>query len=84
VNLSALRPDVRAEWDELRQHDVLFLLAIRPPDAVTANYMAQAGRGAAGEAAGFMERAGLRYVRGCEVVEIRDEGEAAGSVGWAG
>lgn len=27
------------------------------------------------EGVGIMERTGLQYVRGCEVVEIRDEGE---------
>ena len=29
-----MRGEVRAEWDEIKQHDVLFLLTIRPPDAV--------------------------------------------------
>lgn len=76
VNLSNLRPDIRAEWDELKQHDVLFLLTIRPPDSITANYMAQAGQGAAKEGGvGLMEQYGLRYVRGGEVIEVRDEGE---------
>lgn len=42
INLSNLRPDIRAEWDELKQHDVLFLLTIRPPDSITRSYMAQA------------------------------------------
>ena len=41
INLSNLRPDIRSEWDELKQHDVLFLLTLRPPDSITANYMAQ-------------------------------------------
>lgn len=41
INLGSLRPDIKAEWDELRQHDVLFLLTIRPPDSITASYMAQ-------------------------------------------
>ena len=36
-----MRPEIRSEWDELKQHDVLFLLTIRPPDSITANYMAQ-------------------------------------------
>jgi intron-binding protein aquarius len=32
IDLASLRPDIRAEWDELRQHDILFLLArTRPP-----------------------------------------------------
>ena len=85
LNLGNMRPEVRAEWEELRQHDVLFLLTIRPPDSITANYMAQAqagrgggGSGRSGEAMSgdVMERYGLQYVRGCEVVELRDEGEA--------
>lgn len=75
MNLGALRPDSRAEWDQLRQHDVLFLLTIRPPDAITASYLAQNGGGKEG-GLGVMERYGLQYVRGCEVVEVRDEGEA--------
>ncbi|EFN59246.1 hypothetical protein CHLNCDRAFT_29663 [Chlorella variabilis] len=74
INLATLRPDVRAEWDELKQHDVLFLLTIRPPDSITANYMAQSGQGVGKEGGvGVMERSGLQYVRGCEVIELRDE-----------
>lgn len=30
-NTRFLRGDVRGEWDELKEHDVLFLLTIRPP-----------------------------------------------------
>lgn len=75
-----MRPDVRAQWDELRQHDVLFLLTLRPPDAVTAGYLRGARQAAAaqngqGQAEpNPMEQYGLQYVRGCEVIEIRDEG----------
>lgn len=28
---------MQREWDELKQHDVLFLLTLRPPDGVTAS-----------------------------------------------
>lgn len=31
INTKFLRGDVRSEWDELKEHDVLFLLTIRPP-----------------------------------------------------
>ena len=41
INTGNMRPEMRSEWDELKQHDVLFLLTIRPPDSITANYMAQ-------------------------------------------
>ena len=59
-DLASLRPAIRAEWDQLRQHDVLFLLAIQPPSAPS------------GSAASPAERFGLRNVRGCEVIELRD------------
>ena len=59
-DLASLRPAIRAEWDQLRQHDVLFLLAIQPPTA------------SASSAASPAERFGLRHVRGCEVIELRD------------
>ena len=58
-----------AEWDELKQHDVLFLLTIRPPDAHAA-----AAAHADGRTPNPAEKFGLVYVRGCEVIELRDEG----------
>ncbi len=62
IDVKTLRHDVRREWDDLKQHDVLFLLTIRPPtqqevEAMTAN----------GRVPGVMEKYGLVYVRGCEV-----------------
>lgn len=67
INLSALRPDIRAEWDELKQHDVLFLLTIRPPDSITRSYMAQAkvGGAPAAPAAPGCRRASIRRHPGC-------------------
>ena len=35
----------------------------------------QNGQGTKEGGVGVMERFGLQYVRGCEVVEVRDEGE---------
>ena len=68
---AALRPDVRGEWDEAKQHDVLFLLTIRPPDATELAAMRTQGSTALNP----MELYGLAYVRGCEVIEVKDEGE---------
>jgi hypothetical protein len=31
VNLSGFKEDIRNEWEELREHDVLFLVSIQPP-----------------------------------------------------
>jgi hypothetical protein len=63
---TAMRGEVRAEWDEVKQHDVLFLLTIRPPLAGELEAWAAAGQGEPNPA----EKYGLVYVRGCEVTEV--------------
>lgn len=60
---------MRGEWDEVKQHDVLFLLTIRPP---TARELAEMRSRA--DPPSIMELAGLTTVRGAEVIEIKDEG----------
>lgn len=57
---------MRSEWDELKEHDVLFLLSIQPPLEQLSNEESMELT--------VPERFGLQYVRGCEVVEMRDEG----------
>ena len=49
---------VRKEWEQLRQHDVLMLITLTQPRP---------------DAASFMERHGIEHVRGCEVVDMRDD-----------
>jgi len=68
INTKFLRGDVRSEWDELKEHDVLFLLTIRPPTDQEAAAMHVDGREPSP-----MERFGLVYCRGCEVIEVKDE-----------
>ena len=63
---AGLRGDVRSEWDEAKQHDVLFLLTLRPP---AANVLAAARAG--GQQPTPAELYGLVAVRGCEVIEVR-------------
>ncbi len=41
--LAGMRNDIKSEWDDLKQHDVLFLLSITPPDAATAFAAVQQG-----------------------------------------
>ena len=62
---AGLRGDVRAEWDETKQHDVLFLLTLRPPPA----HAVAAARAGGGEPTPA-ELYGLIAVRGCEVIEV--------------
>jgi len=68
ISTHGLRGDVRGEWDEVKQHDVLFLLTIRPP---TARELAEMRSRA--DPPSIMELAGLTTVRGAEVIEIKDE-----------
>lgn len=46
--LAALREDVRREWEEVKQHDVMFLLTLRPPDAYAQSAAAESGAGDGG------------------------------------
>ena len=62
VNLSSVRGNARAEWDQIKQHDVLYLLAAEGP----------AAGAPPGEDATPAERHGLKYARGAEVIEVRD------------
>lgn len=64
-----MRPDIRSEWDSLKQHDVMFLMSLAPPDVPGQSIDWKGPRDVA------LKGAGLRYVRGCEVIEIKDEGE---------
>ncbi|CAI5981702.1 unnamed protein product [Closterium sp. NIES-65] len=96
-SIGGYKAAMRSEWEEIKEHDVLFLLGIHPDeialqaaaDAAAAQAVAQAKREAgedgaeeeeaAADAAAVVsslsvpQRYGLRYVRGCEVIELRDE-----------
>ncbi|KAL6650047.1 hypothetical protein ACP70R_014271 [Stipagrostis hirtigluma subsp. patula] len=64
-SISSYRPQIKSEWDALKEHDVLFLLSIRPSfEPLSPEEAAKST---------VPERLGLQYVRGCEVIEIRDE-----------
>ena len=58
VNLS-VKDTVKMEWENLRRHDVCFLITIRPP-------LSSASRNT-DYSEDFVNVAGLVYVRGCEV-----------------
>lgn len=60
-----MRGPIRSEWDQIREHDILFLLSITPPDAVTlARWQTTEAQPKPDELYG------LTHVRGCEVVEV--------------
>ena len=65
-SIKGLRGPHRSEWDALKEHDVLFLLSIRAPSSsLSKEELAKLS---------VAEQFGLQYVRGCEVIEIQDEG----------
>ncbi|PKU78317.1 Regulator of nonsense transcripts 1 like [Dendrobium catenatum] len=64
-SISSYRAHIRSEWDSIKEHDVLFLLSIRPSfEPLSQEEAAKCT---------VLERLGLQYVRGCEVIEVRDE-----------
>ncbi|XP_026437771.1 RNA helicase aquarius-like [Papaver somniferum] len=64
-SISSYKAQVRSEWNSLKEHDVLFLLSIRPSFEPLSSEEAAKST--------VPERLGLQFVRGCEVIEIRDE-----------
>ena len=64
------RADVRAEWDALGQHDVLFLLSLAPTHFEPVD-SGKKLRGH-GDIAKLLSSHGLVHARGCEILEVRD------------
>uniref|UniRef100_A0A383WJ31 Uncharacterized protein n=1 Tax=Tetradesmus obliquus TaxID=3088 RepID=A0A383WJ31_TETOB len=73
VDTRGMRGDVASGWDELKQHDVLFLMGVNPPNEQEAAEAAEAARLRKGQPLPLVQRVGLLAVRGAEVVEVRDE-----------
>ncbi|KAF5195306.1 Rna helicase aquarius [Thalictrum thalictroides] len=64
-SISSYKGQMRSEWNSLKEHDVLFLLAIYPSfEPLSTEEAAKSS---------VPEKLGLKYVRGCEVIELRDE-----------
>ncbi|XAR61582.1 hypothetical protein NMG60_11016040 [Bertholletia excelsa] len=64
-SISSYKAQIRSEWNALKEHDVLFLLSIRPSfEPLSAEEAAKTT---------VPQKLGLQYVRGCEVIEMRDE-----------
>jgi len=82
LDLKPLGWTVRAEWDELREHDNLFLVTLdaskmtRAPAPLLAGLISRDGverRVPDEEDTTFPQRFGVMCVRGCMVLEMRDE-----------
>lgn len=59
-----VRRDVQDEWENLRKHDVCFLITVRPTMPIGSRYNHREP---------FIPQVGLTYVRGCEIEGMLDE-----------
>ena len=73
VDLSRFTGDIRQEWEALREHDVVFLVCIDQPSAEAARGSEDAKTKEEENMAEFARRYGVKYVRGGEIFEVRDE-----------
>ncbi|KAF5289862.1 hypothetical protein FQR65_LT01996 [Abscondita terminalis] len=62
VNLS-VRPEIKSEWENLRKHDVCFLITVKPTNPIGTRYDYKQQ---------FLSQVGLHCVRGCEIEGMLD------------
>lgn len=72
IDLSRFNDAVKDEWEGLRVHDVVFLVCIEGPKRFDATG-ADEGGSEETDLNQFRDSYGVKYVRGAEVYEIRDE-----------
>lgn len=70
VNLSKLAPHIRAEWDALREHDIVFMMALAEPKRSADEPSAPVRKDVARQ---MRARDSVVSVRGAEVVQVLDE-----------
>ncbi|CAG8959382.1 hypothetical protein HYFRA_00001280 [Hymenoscyphus fraxineus] len=66
LDVSRLADNIRREWDQFRQNDVIFLLAVQAPDDPK---LITNGGGTISDA----QRIGLKYLRAAEVTQVLDD-----------
>lgn len=59
--------NVREEWDQLREHDIVFFVGIRGTEG-------NAGQKSSFRVFDFLDPSMIMYIRGGEVLDLRDEG----------
>ncbi|XP_013382213.1 intron-binding protein aquarius-like isoform X1 [Lingula anatina] len=59
----SVRPEIKNEWENLRKHDVAFLVTVRPQHGYGKRYNHKEP---------FIPQVGLTYVRGCEIEGLLD------------
>lgn len=71
-DLSRFNDDVKEEWEGLREHDVVFIACIESPKRHYSNEP-DSEPAVEQDLVHFKEIYGVRYIRGAEIYEIRDE-----------
>ena len=64
LDVSRLAPNVRREWETLRQGDIVFLLAVQPDDSTSSTN---------GHSGDHADRHGIQHLRCAEVMQVQDE-----------
>ena len=64
INLGSLRNEARQEWENLRRHDVIFLVALDPKKNIGDKFSFDAD---------FIDEFGVKFVRGAEIEGLLNE-----------
>ncbi len=70
VDLNKLAPHIRAEWDLLREHDIVFMMSMTEPKRAADEPTASVRKDVARQ---MRARDSIVSVRGAEVVQVLDE-----------
>ena len=73
INLSNVCGSAQDEWDQIRAHDVVFLLAVEGCNEIDAEKLAPQQQGMGIETRSTVNMFGLQFVRGAEVIEVRNK-----------
>ena len=72
IDLKLCNNMIRQEWDDLGEHDILFLIAI-DASKMKASVSENEGRKSDEDDPTFPQRYGVTLVRGCMILQVRDE-----------
>jgi intron-binding protein aquarius len=72
-SLEKYKPEVRKEWDLIKQHDTLFLVSLQMMPDVSVTDAQESGRLTNLSGPEFKKKFGITHVRGCEVFELLDD-----------
>ncbi|KAI9094430.1 hypothetical protein DFS34DRAFT_249440 [Phlyctochytrium arcticum] len=73
ININRYTEPIQKQWEELRPHDVLFLLTIQMDNPGWVEVERARTGGAESVGAAFRRKYGLKFVRGCEILHLLDD-----------